>query len=327
MTSESNGDDAVDAERWRQLIASSQYYFLILDSDLRFVFINQTQPHLSPAQLVGQLSPLDFIPSEDVDRVRTVLRGVLESGQPASYDVQVPMDGLWYRTEVMPLRRNGVVDQLILITSNLSSLKQAQAELEARNRELTDHKARLDEQVVRRTQELQTAYTQLEAIARHDAVTGLLTRREVLARLDEEVERARRYGSPLSILMLDLDHFKDVNDTYGHVAGDRVLAAAGRVLTGALRTSDHAGRYGGEELLAVIPETAIQGATEAARRILDSFAALAHQSDAGSFQVTCSIGVASLDAAMTPEALLIAADKALYQAKAAGRNTVVAAPG
>lgn len=298
-------------------------FLVVLDRQLKFAYVNRTLPHLTPQQLVGKHFPFDFIPPDQVDGVRGVLEGVLATGEPATYEVQIASSGRWLSTQAIPHRHDGEVVGLILLTSDISRLYHVRAELERRNAELEQHKERLDELVAHRTQELQTAYAQLESIAKIDAVTGLLTRREVLSRLDEEVARVHRYGGALSILLLDLDHFKQVNDTHGHVVGDNVLAAAGGALRAVLRSTDHAGRYGGEELIAVAPETPLQGAAGAARRVCRSFAALSHQGADGPFQVTCSVGVATLREGMSAEDLVRLADAAMYRAKAGGRNQVV----
>ena len=169
---------------------------------------------------------------------------------------------------------------------------------------------------------------ELQQLVRFDELTGLYNRRYLLERLTQEIQRARRYRSPLSLLMLDVDHFKRINDTHGHIVGDTVLAAIAAELQRALRATDIPARYGGEELCIVLPETQLDGAYLLAERLRHQIAALTFTNTGGqTFLVTCSIGAAMLpDRAADSRAFLALADGALYQAKAHGRNCVVLAP-
>jgi diguanylate cyclase (GGDEF)-like protein/PAS domain S-box-containing protein len=172
--------------------------------------------------------------------------------------------------------------------------------------------------------ELRRIKQEMERLAHSDALTGLHNRRYFIRRLNEETERVKRHGHALSVLLLDLDHFKDVNDTYGHDAGDRVLQEIARQLEGCKRGSDVTARLGGEEFALVLPETSIDGAVRLAER-LRGLIAEASVELPGSRPIctTASIGVATLSPS-TPSAasLLHRADRALYDAKRAGRNTV-----
>ena len=167
----------------------------------------------------------------------------------------------------------------------------------------------------------------LRELSMTDGLTRLLNRRTVHQRLCEEFVRAMRYGHPLSVALCDLDHFKAINDTHGHEAGDKVLISVAEVLDHQARTPDVAGRYGGEEFLVVLPETDLQNAVGAANRLRRTIADQAVPVRGGaSLHVTASLGVAALselDATRTPDGLLRLADERLYQAKAAGRNRVV----
>jgi two-component system cell cycle response regulator len=159
-----------------------------------------------------------------------------------------------------------------------------------------------------------------------DPLTGLFNRRFFLERLDEEVERATRYSRPLSLIMADLDHFKTINDTFGHARGDEVLTAISRVLRGLIRSVDILVRFGGDEFIVLLPETpmaAAAGMAERGRRTVDAlewndklFAGGEHVS------VSMSFGVAAFSAGLAGEKLILAADKALYQAKREGGNCV-----
>jgi diguanylate cyclase (GGDEF)-like protein/PAS domain S-box-containing protein len=174
---------------------------------------------------------------------------------------------------------------------------------------------------------LRKLYAELERISQIDPLTGLANRRVLFDRLDEEFARARRYGKPLALLLIDLDLFKHVNDTHGHLTGDAVLGATGKALIALKRPADLIARYGGEELVMLLPETDPDGARSVAARAWQSLREIAHQSGNGSrFQVTASIGVASAgDAHGGARELLAQADAALYAAKNAGRDRIAIA--
>jgi len=165
----------------------------------------------------------------------------------------------------------------------------------------------------------------LEVLAHTDPLTAVLNRRALTERLASELERVRRYESQVSVLLIDIDHFKRVNDSYGHLVGDDVLMDVGSLLQSAVRSVDVVARYGGEEFVIVLPETGLMGATAFAERIRELVEAHPFQHAGGSvLRLTASVGVATypspgLD---TVEDLLATADQALYRAKAEGRNRV-----
>ncbi|MCG8589236.1 MAG: diguanylate cyclase [Proteobacteria bacterium] len=187
---------------------------------------------------------------------------------------------------------------------------------------------RLHLKIKRLQDELRVKNETLARLSTTDAVTGLRTRRYVTDVLSIEFLRAKRYGTPLSVLMADLDHFKQVNDHYGHPAGDTVLRGVSSLLIHPLRASDVAGRYGGEEILAILPQNESDGAAILAERWRQSVEEASFESpDGRSVSVTLSIGVAAYRPEMTePENLISAADNALYCAKDNGRNRVEVAP-
>jgi len=158
-----------------------------------------------------------------------------------------------------------------------------------------------------------------------DGLTQLYNHRQLQNILKSEFNRSRRYQSPLSLVMIDVDHFKKINDTYGHQIGDEVLVALANVIQRVCRSNDTAARYGGEEFVLLLPETSIQGAVYIAERIRKTFAEQNFQEDGNDFKVTISCGVAelNLDKMKTPAELIQAADRALYQAKDEGRDRTV----
>ena len=164
----------------------------------------------------------------------------------------------------------------------------------------------------------------LEALALTDPLTLVLNRRALVNRLMAEVDRARRYESVVTILMIDLDHFKGVNDTYGHLAGDQVLRDVAQLLQHEVRSVDIVARYGGEEFIVVLPETSTEGGVTFAERIRERIEARTFESTGHSLLLTTSIGVASFPSARVAsmEELVARADEALYRAKAEGRNRV-----
>ncbi len=181
------------------------------------------------------------------------------------------------------------------------------------------HVATLDKQVAARTAELQAALEEIRALTVVDSLTGCYNRRYLDEKLAEEVLRARRSGQPLAVILADLDHFKRINDSFGHAAGDQVLRAVSSVFQGEMRECiDWVARYGGEEFVMVLPDTSCPGAALVAERLRH---ALESQ-----MRVTASFGVAAWDPGDDSAALLARADALLYKAKVAGRNRVESAP-
>lgn len=166
----------------------------------------------------------------------------------------------------------------------------------------------------------------LRFAATHDFLTNLLNRAEILASLERELSRSRREDRPAGIILADLDHFKQINDTLGHSAGDAVLREVARRLRSDLRIYDVAGRYGGEEFLLVLPSCDLRTATRRADEIRRLVAKEAIVTPTGTPSVTASMGVAATNSSpdLTAETILQHADTALYRAKKAGRNCVEA---
>lgn len=164
---------------------------------------------------------------------------------------------------------------------------------------------------------------ELRRLSLTDPLTGLANQRAFHSRLRAEWERARRYPSPLSLLLIDVDGLKRINDTYGHAAGNDVLKAAGQAIGATMRTTDSGARWGGDEFAIVAPNTASDSAQHLAGRLLDH---VSKQAAARRGNVTVSVGVATLEPrnepSMNAESLLQSADAALYRAKKEGRNRV-----
>ena len=191
---------------------------------------------------------------------------------------------------------------------------------------LTELKARIKagERIVRYQKMLKEQQALLEQLAREDKLTGLCNRRHFEERAQEECLRAQRYHHSLSFLLGDLDHFKQINDRYGHAYGDTVLKQVGQTLLLHCRTSDVVARYGGEEFACLLFETDAEDAERVAERLCAAVRELSFTHPSGPFRVTISFGVASLSNQQTQNLaeLLEEADKALYSAKHKGRNRV-----
>jgi len=167
-------------------------------------------------------------------------------------------------------------------------------------------------------------YRQVKSMADHDGLTKIANRRSFEERLDEEAQRHGRYDQPLSLILVDLDHFKRVNDSHGHPVGDAVLRGMADLLGESLRGSDFPARYGGEEFAVILPHTGREQALLLAERIRDR---VAERDFAGAkgVRITLSAGVASLTPGDRGSDLVLLADQALYLAKNGGRNRVVVA--
>ncbi len=176
---------------------------------------------------------------------------------------------------------------------------------------------------------LLAANHQLQKMASTDTLTLLYNRRHFEQVIKREVDRRNRYGLPLSVVMIDIDFFKSINDTYGHEAGDKALIKVAAVITESARTADIIARFGGEEFVAVLPQTEAESATVFAERTRAALEQEKFVIDGKEINLTMSLGVAGISAAggiTDPETMMKAADKALYDAKNSGRNRYVCAP-
>jgi diguanylate cyclase (GGDEF)-like protein len=183
---------------------------------------------------------------------------------------------------------------------------------------------RAGKRIVTLQAELIEARETLRIQASHDSLTGVWNRRAILERLGDELARAEREGTPVAVVLADLDHFKRINDSYGHIAGDAVLCEAVNRMRVSLRLYDAIGRYGGEEFLMVLPGCTTQDAVKLADRLRMSIGQETVEVTGGHIVVTSSLGVAASDTIPVLDAasLIRAADTALYRAKAGGRNCI-----
>jgi diguanylate cyclase (GGDEF)-like protein/PAS domain S-box-containing protein len=238
-----------------------------------------------------------FLQGRNTSReVRASIRAALSTGTPVRATIVNYTklgDPYWVELNIVPLRSDsGVITHYVALS-----------------RDLTDQKRVQDE---------------LYRLATTDPLTGIGNRRSFFDRAAIEVDKARRYARPLSLITLDIDHFKQINDRHGHECGDAVLKGVASRAAGLLRSVDLLGRIGGEEFGIVLPETPFVRGIEVAERLRHEIAALPYPSAMESISVSASFGVSTLDAspADSLEALMRRADHALYQAKASGRNAV-----
>lgn len=175
--------------------------------------------------------------------------------------------------------------------------------------------------------ELKQALVELEKLATTDPLTGIANRRHLLVLGEREFQRTHRYKNPFSVLMIDIDHFKLINDNYGHSIGDKALKIMADVTVNALRKVDIFGRFGGEEFVVFLPETKADEALVVAERIREAIATTPIYVDDQTIHITVSIGVTIYNSSeISLDGLLMEADKALYDAKKQGRNQVVIYP-
>jgi diguanylate cyclase (GGDEF)-like protein len=220
---------------------------------------------------------------------------------------------LWFRLGLVVIAGTGCWLLIRLRTASLHRQRQAlEVKVAARTRELAEA-----------AETLRQANAELDRLANVDGLTGLANRRHFVEVAENTFAQASRYGHALSVFLVDLDHFKQVNDTYGHGGGDAVLKAAASCLAETLRDSDLAARFGGEELIVLLPNTDEAGAARLADRFLLALSALEIPHEEVTIQVTASAGVASRHSeGDSLEAIIERADKALYRAKRGGRNRV-----
>jgi two-component system cell cycle response regulator len=248
-----------------------------------------------------------------------------DAPQLALLDWLMPgLDGIQVCREVR--RTQPWYSYLILVTGHggrqqrIDGLQAGADDFLAKPVDVCELKARL-----RVARQIIDAQEQLRRQATRDALTGLWNRAAILALLDQELERSRREGRPLAVALVDLDHFKRINDTLGHLAGDQVLQQVAQRMQSALRGYDAVGRYGGEEFLAVLPGCGSADALELAERLRRRLSDEPVAFENSRLAVTLSVGIVACDGTKPVSAvhLLRAADESLYRAKAAGRNRCV----
>jgi diguanylate cyclase (GGDEF)-like protein len=205
------------------------------------------------------------------------------------------------------------------------AFNQMTASVQKREFELRELAAGLEQTIEERTIELRRHNKQLERIAIEDPLTGIYNRRHFFELASKEVERAKRYGNPLSVMIMDADHFKKMNDTFGHMIGDQILISLAELCLKNIRGQDIIARYGGEEFVVLMPEANHEDACKTAERLRKLVAETSMVPGAIDVMITISLGVASWesgDQELDFDAMLARADQALYYSKESGRNRV-----
>lgn len=328
---------AESENRLREITVTLAEGVYVIDENGRIVFTNpeaQRELGYSEAELLGQNAHKLFhyqkpdgtaYPEELCEIGRVVL-----SGQT----YRTAEETFWHKNGAplpvavssSPIMRDGRVVGSVVAFHDITGHKQAQQMLEQAIFELEQS----SQETERINTQLRAANSELERISQSDGLTGVANRRHFDAHLDQEWRSAARAGRPLSLIMIDIDHFKAYNDHYGHQGGDDCLMKVAGALKSALgRPHDLLARYGGEEFAAVLPDTPLEGALHIAENLRGAVEGLhiSQVKSAYSKYVTVSLGVAAMvpDARETiPAVLIAAADRALYRAKAQGRNRVCA---
>lgn len=204
----------------------------------------------------------------------------------------------------------------------LLAIKKLLYQLSNRNKLLVEANENLEQKVRERTNALSEANQKLRELASTDVLTGLMNRRAFMEEAQRKFKLAKRYQRPLSLLMIDIDHFKRVNDTFGHQAGDQVLVEFGKIIKSCLRETDVFSRIGGEEFAIILPETNLEQTAELSERLLEKVRTAQIELETGiKISLTTSIGVATIPPlSVDVDTVMSEADKALYRAKLDGRD-------
>lgn len=307
----------LDARLLSTIIESAPCFIAYLDRDLRFVFANKTY-----AEQFGR--PIEEIVGKEY---RQLLAPEVAAEREPLFERGLAGETVYFKGRG-PLPDGPVKD----IHGILAPVRDAEGESKGIVVVLVDdtERRKLERELEEKNRELEAMNEELKRLATTDSLSGARNRGAILSILDEEIRRASRYGHQLSIVLFDLDHFKLVNDIHGHAAGDEVIRRFSEICKRSFRDTDSFGRYGGEEFLAVLPESPVEGAIDAADRARQAMAAerfaptLVSPKESGDFAATASAGIAAWEEGLDADQLLARADNALYRAKTRGRNRVEA---
>ncbi|HJV65244.1 MAG TPA: diguanylate cyclase [Geomonas sp.] len=283
---------------------------VVLDDEFRVSYWNRwmaLHSGISPETITGS-SIFDHYPELNTPEFLRGARMALNFGSPAVFPQSLHHYLFPFKVVGTP---NGIFD---LMQQHCASAPLRETDGEIRHFLIT----------VQDVTERMLSQQRLRELNIRDQLTGACNRRYLDNRLPDECKRHNRYNRPLSVIMLDIDFFKKVNDQHGHEAGDRVLSeVAGKLMAG-MRKTDCLVRYGGEEFCCILPETSLENAALLAERFRGSIEGLAIVAGSSELRVTISLGVAQLQGDDTPATLLKRADQGLYEAKQSGRNRVAA---
>lgn len=296
--------------------------FFVLDREGRYIAVlgglDNTRYH-DGRPLVGTRMH-DVLPAETADRFLECVHEALDTGRVIHHEYALSSDDvkgverrpdvpdhLWFEGHIAPLpAAEGRAEMVVWMIFNVTESRTAMLRLEQQQRAM------------------EAQQRELERLARTDQLTGVLNRRTFLFEADRELQWVRRTGEPAAMILFDLDHFKAINDTSGHAAGDAALRAVGELLRVERRATDLIGRLGGEEFALVIRGSDAEAGARAAERLRSALSTLEVRHEASVLSVTASLGVTEVRAGdARPEDALRRADAAMYRAKRLGRNQVV----
>jgi diguanylate cyclase (GGDEF)-like protein len=315
------------AEGLRSWLESTHVLAALVDGDGHVVEGNPAFKNLNAAgALPGALA--SFVLLEDSPALVGLLRTVLEHGKPGQANLHLLQGsrscGTEYCCHVLPSPGG----RLIFLAEPLyfdPGLLESSRNLAEQVAQLARDNAQMKQQLADKQIEIDAVVMQAHEVANTDDLTFLSNRRQIIGDLQREVMRSERSHSPVAISMLDVDHFKKVNDTYGHAVGDMVLRSVARYLRDNIREPDIVGRYGGEEFLVILPNGRLQAAIEQGERLCRGLRANKMAAAGLELQITISIGVAEFRPGQEDwQKLLSRADSAMYEAKAQGRDRVSA---
>jgi diguanylate cyclase (GGDEF)-like protein/PAS domain S-box-containing protein len=310
--------DITERKRSEELLEKSERFlntifhsimdpFSIVDRDFRIVRVNEAYAQMRGRRVEELLGGrcYEILQGRTCVCDECVVQKTFDSSDPCAKDKLLTFpDGLkvWVEIYTYPImNEEGRVSHVIEYTRDITSRKKAE-------------------------EEKKLLIERLEYLSSTDVLTELLNRRALMNKLSYEVNRAERYGSELSIVLCDIDNFKDVNDTFGHAVGDTALRLVAEVLRQSLRKIDIAGRYGGDEFLLILPETSLTGAGNFAERIRAAVEGQTVPTEDGEVRVTLSLGVTSCTLrgdGDTIDSLIRDADAALYSCKRTGKNRLI----
>ncbi len=306
-------------EKYRRLFDNATLGIFQSTPDGKPISVNAAFAHMfgyqSPEDAVTNIKDVGKDLFADPGRRSEILRLLTENPNLRAFEnMYRRKDGNTFigNLNLIPIRdANGALIRTEGIIENITERKQAEDELRRAQEMLT--KANID---------LQTALARQKQLAHTDSLTGINNRRRLYELAEHEFDIAARYQQPLSVLMFDIDHFKQVNDTFGHAVGDQILQLVTQAAGKELRATDAIGRYGGEEFVIIMPMTSARQAYSLAERIREKVGALRIPTDKGETAVTLSIGIVETHYTRdeSAETLIRRADQAMYAAKQSGRN-------
>ena len=310
----------------RFLLMSGSVAMGRFSADGMLVSVNARFQRLLPESLPAARLPELVINAQREEMERLVAGGPLPE-QPrrvhfaAGAQGPVTLLATWVRDgDDLVLLGETPVAELEAAQSSLAKLAARAADLAREDAKKSAALEKALEDLQRQHEELERAQRHVEQLSREDSLTGLLNRRWLEESLEVEIERARRHGTPLSIIMLDVDRFKTINDSHGHIVGDRVLTAVARCVRREVRLTDLVGRFGGDELMVVLPGSAAEPARALAERLRASVRQI--PTEFRPDPVTGSFGVTQWQDEDTKTTFVARADEALYAAKGSGRDRV-----